>query len=215
MKKLLLMSLLWVWLMPAAMAQQQVSGKVTDYSTGESLPGVNILLKGTTTSTITDIDENYRLEVPGNESVLVFSFIGYETYETTVGSQRNINVQLMPDLTTLDEVVVVGYGTQKRSDLTGSIASVSGDKLRNTVTSNIDQALQGRIAGVQVTQNTGAPGGAVSIKIRGTNSLTGSNEPLYVIDGIQVSGEGSRGAGFDWAGGSGGQQTKSLSPLSS
>lgn len=212
MKKLILMSLLWVWLMPAAMAQQQVSGKVTDYSTGEDLPGVNILLKGTTTGTITDIDGNYKLEVPGSDAVLVFSFIGYEGEEITVGSQRTIDVQLMPDLTTLDEVVVTGYGTMKKSDLTGAVASVSGEKLRNTVATNVDQALQGRVAGVQVTQNSGQPGGAVSIRIRGTNSITGSNEPLYVIDGIQFQGDGASTSGFDWAGGANGQNT--VSPLS-
>src|SRR5690606_1752982 len=164
MKKLLLANLLWVWLLPTAMAQQQVSGKVTDYSTGEPLPGVNILVKGTTTGTISDIQGNYSMSVSGNDAVLVFSFIGYETYEVAVGAQRTINAQLMPDLTTLEEVVVVGYGTMKRSDLTGAVASVSGDALRGTVSASVDQALQGRVAGVQVTQNSGQPGGAVSIR---------------------------------------------------
>lgn len=212
MKKLLLVSLLWVWLLPAAMAQQQVSGKVTDYSTGDPLPGVNILVKGTTTGTISDIDGNYSMGVPSSDAVLVFSFIGYETYESAVGSQRTINAQLMPDLTTLDELVVTGYGSMRKSDLTGSVASVSGEKLRNTVATNVDQALQGRIAGVQVTQNSGQPGGAVSIRIRGTNSITGSNEPLYVIDGIQFQGDGASTSGFDWAGGANGQNK--VSPLS-
>lgn len=188
MKKLLLMSLLWVWLMPAAMAQQQVSGKVTDYSTGESLPGVNILLKGTTTGTITDIDGNYRLEVPGNEAVLVFSFIGYEGSEVTVGSQRSINVQLMPDLTTLDEVVVTGYGTMRRSDMTSAQTTISSEAIEKTINTSIEQALQGRAAGVYVTQNTGAPGGGISVNIRGINSINGNTEPLYVIDGVQIQG---------------------------
>src|SRR5699024_1364271 len=139
MKKLLLASLLWVWLLPAAMAQQQVSGKVTDYSTGDPLPGVDILVKGTTTGTISDIDGNYSMGVPSSDAVLVFSFIGYETYEVAVGSQRTINVQLMPDLTTLDEVVVVGYGTMKKSDLTGDVASVDGETLRRRVSSGVDR----------------------------------------------------------------------------
>ena len=202
------------WFLPEAIAQKQVSGKVIEASTQEPLPGVSVLVKGTTQGVVTDLDGNYRVEVPGPESVIVFSFVSFKTKEVTVGNVSTINVALEEDVKQLDEVLVVGYGTQKKSDLTGSVASVSGEELRNTVTANIDQALQGRVAGVQVTQNSGAPGGAVSIKIRGTNSITGSNEPLYVIDGIQVSGEGSRGAGFDWAGGAGGQQQRSVSPLS-
>lgn len=213
MKKLLLANLLWVWLLPTAMAQQQVSGKVTDYSTGEPLPGVNILVKGTTTGTISDIQGNYSMSVSGNDAVLVFSFIGYETYEVAVGAQRTINAQLMPDLTTLEEVVVVGYGTMKRSDLTGAVASVSGDALRGTVSASVDQALQGRVAGVQVTQNSGQPGGAVSIRVRGTTSLTNSSEPLYVIDGVQMQGDAGGITGFDWQGGSGGQQAATSNPL--
>src|SRR5690606_29942614 len=98
------------------------------------------------------------------------------------------------------------YGTQKKSDLTGAVASVKGDDLRGTVTANVDQALQGRIAGVQVTQNTGQPGGATSIRIRGTSSITGSSEPLYVVDGVQIGGQAGGISGFDWQGGSGGQQ---------
>lgn len=213
MKKLLLANLLWVWLLPTAMAQQQVSGKVTDYSTGEPLPGVNILVKGTTSGTISDIQGNYSMSVSGNDVVLVFSFIGYETHEVTVGTQRTINAQLMPDLTTLEEVVVVGYGTMKRSDLTGAVASVSGDALRGTVSASVDQALQGRVAGVQVTQNSGQPGGAVSIRVRGTTSLTNSSEPLYVIDGVQMQGDAGGITGFDWQGGSGGQQAATSNPL--
>ena len=121
MRKLLLANLMWVWLIPAAVAQQQVTGKVTDYSNSESLPGVNILLKNTTTGTVSDIDGNFTLQVPGPDAVLVFSFIGYETQEVTVGTQTNITVDLIPDLTTLSEVVVIGYGTQRKSDLTGAV----------------------------------------------------------------------------------------------
>ena len=124
MRKLLLLNLFWVWLIPAAMAQQQVTGKVTDYSNNEGLPGVNILVKGTSNGTVTDIDGNYSLSV-SSDAVLVFSFIGYETQEIPVGSQSNISVSLMPDLTTLSEVVVIGYGTQQRAEsVTGSVASV-------------------------------------------------------------------------------------------
>ncbi|WP_040665056.1 SusC/RagA family TonB-linked outer membrane protein [Nafulsella turpanensis] len=214
MKRLLLICLLLAWLLPDAVAQRQVSGKVIEASTGEPLPGVTVLVKGTSIGVTTDLDGSYRLEVPGPEASLVFSFVGYHTQEVVVGNKSTINVTLEEDVQQLEEVVVVGYGTLKKSDLTGSVSSVTGEDLRSTVTANIDQALQGRVAGVQVSQNSGAPGAAVSIKIRGTNSITGSNEPLYVIDGIQVSGDGGRGAGFDWAGGAGGQQENSVSPLS-
>ena len=159
MKKLLLACLLWVWLIPAAMAQQQVSGKVTDYSNGEPLPGVNILVKGTTTGTISDIDGNYSMGVSGSDAVLIFSFIGYETFEVAVGSQRTINAQLMPDLTTLDEIVVTGYGGMRRGDIPGAQTPISSESINKTINTTVEQAIQGRAAGVYVTQNTGAPGG--------------------------------------------------------
>nr|WP_290933986.1 TonB-dependent receptor plug domain-containing protein [Haliscomenobacter sp.] len=114
-------------------------------------------------------------------------------------------MELEPDATLLEETVVVGYGTAKKSDLTGAVGSVTGEQIKSSVFTNFDQALQGRIAGVQVTQNSGAPGGAASIRIRGANSITGSSEPLYVIDGIPFQGDGSGVSGFDWAGGANGQ----------
>ncbi|GHA78494.1 SusC/RagA family TonB-linked outer membrane protein [Pontibacter akesuensis] len=201
------------WLLPEAVAQIQVSGKVTEASTGIPLPGVTVLVKGTSVGSTTGAEGNFNITAPGSDAVLVFSFIGYTPQEVTVGNKSVINIALKEDVELLEEVVVVGYGTQKKSDVTGAVAQISGDKLRNTVTANIDQALQGRVAGVQVTQNSGAPGGAVSIRIRGTNSITGSNEPLYVIDGIQIQGDGARSAGFDWSGAAGGQQSNSSSPL--
>src|SRR5690606_1912543 len=129
MKKLLLLSLAWVWLIPVAMAQQQVSGTVTDYSNGEPLPGVNIIIQGTTTGAVTDMNGNYTLQVPNTESVLSFSFIGYETENITVGNQTTINVSLMPDMTSLDEIVVVGYGTQKKKVVTGATAEVASEDI--------------------------------------------------------------------------------------
>jgi TonB-linked SusC/RagA family outer membrane protein len=129
-----------------------------------------------------------------------------------VGSSSVINVVLKPDLIGLDEVVVIGYGTSKRRDLTGAVSNISGEKLRSTITTNIDQALQGRIAGVQVTQNSGQPGGSASMRIRGSSSITGSSEPLYVIDAIPFQGDGQTIAGFDWAGGANGQNR--VNPLS-
>lgn len=188
MRKLLLVNLFWVWLIPVAIAQQQVTGTVTDYSNGESLPGVNILVQGTTTGTITDMNGSYTLDVPGESAVLVFSFVGYEPQEVTVGSQTNISVELMPDLTTLSEVVVVGYGTQRREAVTGSVASISGEVLRDVPSANVTQALQGRVAGVELSQTSSKPGAEMQIRVRGTRSLTGSNDPLIVLDGIPFAG---------------------------
>ena len=213
MKRVLLICLLLGWLLPEALAQHQVSGQVKDATSGETLPGVAVVVKGTQTGVVTDIDGNYRIQVPSENAVLTFSFVGYKLKEVPVGAKTTLNVTLSTDDEVLDELVVVGYGTQKKSDVTGAVASVTGEQLRNTVTTNIDQALQGRVAGVQVTQNTGAPGGAVSIRVRGTNSITGSNEPLYVVDGIQFQGDAASTSGFDWAGGANGQ-TQVASPLS-
>jgi TonB-linked SusC/RagA family outer membrane protein len=189
-----------------------VTGRVTSAATGESLPGVNIIEKGTQNGAVTNIDGTYTLDVSGEDAVLVFSFIGYLSEEITVGNQTAIDMQLVEDIQKLDEVVVIGYGTQKRSDLTGAVVSVSEETLRSTIATNIDQALQGRVAGVQITQNSGQPGGATSVRIRGANSITASSEPLYVIDGIPFQGDGVEIAGFDWAGGANGQEI--VNPLS-
>ena len=193
-------------------AQRRIAGNVTDSQTQEALPGVNIVVKGTTNGTVTDSQGNYAIDISSEESVLLFSFIGYKMQEIRVGNRRSLNVSMESETLGLDEVVVVGYGTMKKSDLTGAVVSVSGDDLRQSVTTNIDQALQGRIAGVQVTQNSGQPGGSASIRIRGANSITGSSEPLYVIDGIPFQGDGASVSGFDWAGGANGQNR--VNPLS-
>ncbi|MEM9833740.1 MAG: TonB-dependent receptor [Bacteroidota bacterium] len=164
--------------------EQTISGQVTDLSTDEPLPGVNILAKGTATGTVTDVDGNYRLTLADEVTTLVFSSIGYETLEESISGRTTINIALSPDIQSLSEVVVVGYGTQKKSDLTGSVASVSSEELAKSTIASLDQGLAGRAPGVQVTQQTGQPGGATSIRIRGGNSINSSNEPLYVIDGF-------------------------------
>jgi TonB-dependent starch-binding outer membrane protein SusC len=190
-----------------------VSGTITDVQ-GSPMPGVNVVIKGTTRGTTSDATGKYSIEAE-DEVTLQYSFIGYTTQEIRVGAQSRIDIKLEEDVATLQEVVVVGYGVQKKSDLTGAIASVDGEAMRGTMTSSVDQALMGRVAGVQVTQNSGQPGGAVSIRVRGTTSLTQSSEPLYVIDGIQISGNGQGISGFDWQGGSGGQQGAALNPMAS
>jgi TonB-linked SusC/RagA family outer membrane protein len=161
-----------------------IQGKVTD-ATGQPLPGVTVIVEGTTTGTVTDIDGNYSLSASEGD-VLVFSFVGFESRRVTVGNQTTIDIQLAEDAQALEEVVVVGYGTVKKSDLTGSVSSVSGEELQRQPITTLDQGLQGLAAGVQVQQTSGAPGGAVTLKIRGTNSISAGNEPLYVIDGLPI-----------------------------
>ena len=165
--------------------KKQITGTVTEGTTNQPLPGVSVLIKGTTTGTITDMEGNYSIEVSPND-ILVFSFIGYLSEEVKVGEQTQINVTLAEDIIGLDEVVVTGYGVQKKSDLTGAVASVSGDKLTEVPVIGVDQALQGRAAGVNVTQSTGIPGASVSIQIRGISSINGAN-PLVIVDGVKGS----------------------------
>ena len=173
--------------LPMMAQDRSVSGRVMGANDSAPLPGVSILVKGTNAGTTTDGDGAFKLTVPAN-AVLVFSFVGYTPKEVSVGNQTVLDVSLELDNRQLNEVVVVGYGTVKKSDLTGSLASVKAKEINAFPATNVLQALSGRAPGVQVTQNTGAPGGAVSVRIRGTNSVQGSNEPLYVVDGFPTSG---------------------------
>jgi TonB-linked SusC/RagA family outer membrane protein len=173
---------------PVEVKKLDVKGKVTDEK-GEALPGVSIVLKGTQQGTASNSEGNFSLEVPDDKSILVFSFVGYISQETVVGSRGSIEIKLKVDDKALDEVVVVGYGSVKKSDLTGSVSSIKSEEINAVPAANVMQALSGRAPGVQVKQNTGAPGAAVSVRIRGTNSIQGGNEPLYVIDGFPISGQ--------------------------
>ncbi|SFC76413.1 SusC/RagA family TonB-linked outer membrane protein [Spirosoma endophyticum] len=166
-----------------------VSGQVTGASDKAPLPGTTVSFKGTTTGTTTDASGNYRITIPNPaNATLVFSSVGFLNQEITVKNQSTINVDMAADDRQLDEVVVVGYGTVRKSDLTGSLAQVKGKEIDAFPATNVLQALSGRAPGVQVTQNTGAPGAGISVRIRGTNSIQGSNEPLYVVDGFPTSG---------------------------
>ena len=169
------------------MAALTVSGTVTAQADGVGIPGVNVVVKGTATGTVTDVEGTYSINAPDQGGVLVFSSIGYITQEVAVNGRTTLDVALIEDVQSLDEVVVVGYGTVKKSDITGSVASVESEEIKAFPTANVMQSLAGRAAGVQVKQNTGAPGGAISVRIRGTNSIVGGNEPLYVVDGFPVS----------------------------
>jgi len=164
--------------------EKTISGTVTDGESGETLPGVNVLAKGTTIGTVTDIEGKFQLKVSDEVTSLVFSSIGYEPKEIEINNSTSLNVTLMPDIQSLDEVVVVGYGTQQKSDMTGSVGSVDKEVFQKLSPTNLQQGLAGRISGVNVTQNSGRPGGRPTIRIRGNSSITGSNDPLYVVDGV-------------------------------
>jgi len=174
-----------------------VSGTLTDGTTGDPLIGATLTVKGTTTGTITDVDGNFSVNVPGNESILVISYVGYTTQEITVGNQSELNIIVQPDSQTLDEVVVVGYGTQKKRDVTAAIATIGADDITAIPVASSVDAIKGQVAGVDIQSSGGRPGQNPTIQIRGRRSIAASNDPLYVIDGIpQTSSEGE-GAIFD------------------
>ncbi|BBD46388.1 TonB-dependent receptor plug (Precursor) [Petrimonas sp. IBARAKI] len=165
--------------------QKAITGKIIDEQ-GEPIIGVNIVEKGTSNGTVTDVEGNFSLKVSSN-AILQISYIGYLAQEIPTDRRNSFSIVLIEDTKTLEELVVIGYGMVKKSDLTGSVSSVKAEDINAFATSNVLQALQGRSSGVMVKQNSGSPGGAVSVRIRGTNSIQGSNEPLYVIDGFPSS----------------------------
>jgi TonB-dependent starch-binding outer membrane protein SusC len=171
----------------------RISGKVTDANDGTTMPGVSIAVKGTTTGTITDIDGNFSLNV-AKGATLVFSFIGYNTQEMLVGDQASLRVVMVPSVTTLEEAVVIGYGTVKKSDATGSVAVVSSKDFNRGAITSPQELLVGKSTGVVITSSGGAPGAGSTIRIRGGSSLNASNDPLIVIDGIPVDNTGISGS---------------------
>jgi len=164
--------------------QVTVRGTVTDASTGEALPGVNVVIQGTVVGAVTDANGNYTLNVPNTAATLRFSFIGYVSQRVALSGQTTLNVALNAEVSQLSEVVVTGYGTSRRQDLTGSIASIKTERLLDKPAFNIGQAIGGKIAGVKVIEANGAPGGNPMIRVRGTNSISSNNVPLFVVDGI-------------------------------
>ena len=168
-----------------------VKGSVKD-NKGESMPGVNVKESGTTNGTITDLNGKYEIKVSA-KGKLIFSYIGFETLEVNINQKSLVDVVLKENTRLLNEVVVVGYGTMKKSDLTGAVVSVNSDAITKSIPTSIDQVLQGRAAGVQVQQNSGMPGASTSIRIRGVNSLSASTEPIYVIDGVIIDGGATSG----------------------
>ncbi|GGM78214.1 SusC/RagA family TonB-linked outer membrane protein [Dyadobacter beijingensis] len=167
-----------------AAVDRAIKGNVTDEA-GAGLPGVSVVLKGTQRGTSTGASGEFSLDIPdGGQPVLVFSFVGYKSQEVTVGNQSALNVTLAPDENALEEVVVVGYGTVKKSDLTGAVGTIKAEVLQERPASSLNQGLSGRITGVNVSSNSGRPGGRANIRIRGASSISVSNNPLYVIDGV-------------------------------
>ncbi|MEO5599406.1 MAG: TonB-dependent receptor [Cyclobacteriaceae bacterium] len=166
---------------------RQVSGKVTSNETNEGLPGVNIIVKGTSRGTTTDVNGNFQLNIENNDEILVYSFIGYETSEVTIGNQTNLNIKLKQDIRALEEVVVVGYGTQKRADLTGAVGGIraSDVDIASKPVTSADQLLAGRVAGIQISNRSGDPGAPIDVRIRGIGTA-GVNSPLWVIDGMPI-----------------------------
>lgn len=196
----------------ASQQAKKVSGVIID-ATGLPVIGANVLEKGTTNGVITDLDGKFTLNVkPG--STLVISYIGYVTQEIKITNQKNLNITLEEDSETLDEVVVVGYGTMKKSDLSGASVSMDENDLKGSIITNLDQSLQGRAAGVTAVTTSGAPGSSSSIRIRGQATINANAEPLYVIDGVIVQGGGQSGADFGLGDALGNGSVSTISPLS-
>ncbi|MBK7475701.1 MAG: TonB-dependent receptor [Haliscomenobacter sp.] len=194
MRKMLLLFALVFTVMGNAWAQRIITGTVTDVG-GESLIGASVFAKGTTVGTVTDVDGTYSLQIPAGVTTLVFSYTGYASKEVGLGASNVVDAALEESVTQLSEIVVVGYGTQIKSTLTGNIAKLGGDKIENLPVPSVEQALQGRTSGVFVEAVNGKPGGAVRVRIRGASSITASNQPLYVIDGIPVTTESQNNSG--------------------
>ena len=184
-----------------------ISGKVTSSEDGTTLPGVNVVLKGTTVGTVTDIDGNWSLAVPADGGTLVFSFVGLATREIEIGASSVYNVQMDTDVTELSEVVVVGYGTTLEKEFSGAASTIDAEAIERLPATSTDQMLQGNASGVQVTSSSGTPGGGVSVRVRGQTSISASNDPLYVIDGVPVVSGNLQQSGF------GGQGQNALAAL--
>ncbi len=185
-----------LFLASAATAQTfTVTGKVMDEN-GVGLPGATVLEKGTTNGTVTDVNGNYSLVIAGPNSTLVMSFVGYTEEEIAVNGRNTIDATMAPDITSLQEIVVVGYGTQKRSDIINAVSTIDAEQIAKTPTPSFTQALQGTVSGVQMTASNGEPGGATRIMIRGTGSVTSATEPLFIIDGIQLGAGGTDAFNF-------------------
>ncbi len=190
MRKFLLLKMLPLFLMlitSMAWAQERtVTGRIISSEDGSALPGVNVVLKGTTTGTVSDADGNYTLSVPSSGGILTFSFIGLSAQEVVIGERATINLTMSQDITQLSEVVVTGYGTFLKKEFSGTVASVGSKDIAKLPLLSASQALQGQAAGVFVTSNSGSPGGGISVRVRGQTSVSAGNDPFYVVDGVPI-----------------------------
>ena len=189
-KKIFLSGIMAALFFLQSFAQQKtITGKVTDASTGQAVVGSTVSVKGTRIATQTDQEGNFELSVPASAKTLIITSIGFQSQDVAIGDQSKITVSLQVSVSNLNEVVVVGYGTAKRKDLTGSISSVTATQIEKVPVTTLDQALQGRAPGVQIINNDASPGGNISVLIRGIGSLaSGGNNPLYVVDGYPTTG---------------------------
>jgi outer membrane receptor protein involved in Fe transport len=211
MRQKLLYSIIFTVLLPyialASMSQDRIiSGLVTGSEDNEPLPGANVVLKGTSTGTITGLDGAYSISVPDDNSILVFSSVGFITEELIVGNRTVLDISLVPDITALDEIVVVGYGTQKKEDVIGSISTVKSDKIMQVPAPSFVSGLQGQATGVQVSSASGVPGAKQTVKIRGVNSISSGTDPLWIVDGMPIY----SGGGLEQSAGSTSQDPMSL-----
>lgn len=191
MKKIyVFLTLMCFLLMYTANAQtRKISGTVTSSDDGSPIPGVTVLIKGTSNGVLTDINGKYLISVPGNGAILQYSFVGMEKKEAEVGASDIIDISMVPVATTLDQIVVIGYGSQIKSKVTGNISNVSGNLIKNTPVPSVQQALQGKTAGVFVEGNNGKVSSQTRMRIRGSSSITANNEPLFIVDGVPLSTE--------------------------
>jgi iron complex outermembrane receptor protein len=181
--RILLLFVAWLFAVQVSAQDVQLTGKITDAKDGSTLPGATVLVKGTTTGTLTDLDGNFAINVKQG-STLVFSFIGYVSQEVVVSTQKTLDIKLVPEATTLDEVIVIGYGTQKKTDRTGAIAHVTAAELNQGSMTDPIQGLQGKASGVVITKKGGDPNSGFAVRIRGSAGFDSNTQPLFVIDGI-------------------------------
>jgi TonB-dependent SusC/RagA subfamily outer membrane receptor len=186
------LSVLLLGLTQSIFAQKTVSGKVSDSKDGQGLAGVSVVAKGTSTGTTTKTDGTFSLNVPDNVNTLLISSVGYATQEVSITGITTVDVLLVATGASLNEIVVIGYGTSKRRDVTGSISTVQAKDFNKGVITSPDQLLQSKVPGLEITQNSGQPGAATTVKIRGNNSIRGGNNPIYVVDGVILDGRSAR-----------------------
>jgi TonB-dependent SusC/RagA subfamily outer membrane receptor len=209
MKRSLLFLVITIFFSSILHAQEEdyvITGKVTGEN-GDPIPGVNIFVKNTSTGTISEFDGTYRITVPANSEFIVFSYIGYLTVEEPINNRNTIDVELVEDTQQLEEIIVTGYSSQKKADVIGSISSLDPAVVKDMPITGLDQALQGQVSGVSVTQSSGTPGGGIMVRIRGNSSISSSNRPLYIVDGIPVQQGGLSTRSF------GGQNDNALATL--